>query len=190
MYKERQKATRFLRQVKRQLANAPEPQEKKELEAEVYNCEVDLNYTMFFPLQKIYTSLYANVKTATGKREKESTADRSHPMWKTVEDAMKHGTLQALREGRARPSAQPLVNKPLSAPKQTNKMNDATNKVPVRKQAVRKINTAGHVSTSALATSGTAPNRRTRRKQAAVHGAIRIQKDSDDDESGGAFFES
>lgn len=204
---ERQKATRFLRQAKRTLAILPDSHDKAALEDEVHNCDVDLNYTMFFPLEQTYTSLYANSKGDMGKHTKESTAARSHPMWKTVEEAMKMGTLQLLREGRTQGSMCLSTNKPIAARQASGKKKNAdrvdlsidkptasrpTSKPTSNGGITRNPAVISHDRHSAKGTmsttAGMPQNRRTRRKEAA-NAAIRVTNDSDDDETGGAFFE-
>lgn len=70
----------------------------------IRNAEVDLNYTLYYPLLKTYVSLYP-------KQQKESTksgdaaASTEGPkgdvdMWKMVEKAMEEQSLEQLRESR------------------------------------------------------------------------------------------
>ncbi|RAK75632.1 Efg1 domain-containing protein [Aspergillus fijiensis CBS 313.89] len=78
---------------------------------------VNLNYTIYYPLTEKYIALYADVKKKNKKaedgqvveekgQEKEEeedaagAAERSSAMWKTVEQCMKDGTLDLLRDGK------------------------------------------------------------------------------------------
>ena len=71
---------------------------------------MDLNYTLYCPLNEKYTSLYKRTD-GTGSADitmsdstpgtYESTAETEKPpMWKVVEKCMDDGTLEALREGK------------------------------------------------------------------------------------------
>jgi len=64
---------------------------------EVHNRNVDLNYTMYFPLKQAYSSLYRDSTENSGSEE--GKVNRSHPIWKGVEDAGVVGKLQELRDG-------------------------------------------------------------------------------------------
>jgi len=155
---------------------------------------VDVNYTMFFPLQEIYTSLYARIKSGTEQKGKHSNADRSPPMWKVVEEAMNSGTLQSLREGRARPSThisqQIQTARRNTARKTTVRTNTLSSVQPApERRKEQRVPAEGRARVTPASTKGDLPqNRRERRKEAAS-AAIRAKNDSDDDETGAAFFE-
>lgn len=107
---------------------------------------------------------------------------------------MKSGNLQALREGRTRPLTRASTTQPIK-PKQTNKNSSSAGRRQSLVKAVERPQNRRDPSTNHARNSGTAPtegvpqNRRTRRKEAA-NAAIRVKNDSDDDETGTAFFES
>lgn len=70
----------------------------------IHNAEVDLNYTLYYPLLKAYVSLYPKQQ-----KEDSKSGDAAPPkggpkgdvnMWKTVEKAMEEQTLEELRESR------------------------------------------------------------------------------------------
>jgi len=94
---ERQKATRFLAQARRRLDQATDEDAKTLLVKDVHNRNVDLNYTMYFPLKQAYSSLYKDSTENSGSEE--GKVNRSHPIWKGVEDAGVVGKLQELRDG-------------------------------------------------------------------------------------------
>jgi len=149
---------------------------------------------MFFPLQEIYTSLYARVKEGSKQKCKDSNADRSPPMWKVVEEAMDSGTLQSLREGRTRPATSIHYTVP-TARKRTNKKAAATMHTSksvsptLERRKEQRASSGGRAQIPTGFTKGDIPqNRRERRKEAA-NAAIRVKNDSDDDETGAAFFE-
>lgn len=108
---ERQKATRKLKRLKN-LASKTEPQntELLDLREKIHRAQVDLNYTLYCPLNEKYTSLYKRTDH-TGSADItmsdatpstcESTAETlKPPMWSAVENCMEDGTLEALREGK------------------------------------------------------------------------------------------
>lgn len=86
---------------------------KQQLESKIHNAQVDVNYAIYYPLMKPYSSLYpkskkvspedrqdgdqedAETKGANNDRDTEPKGDVS--MWRTVEKAMEEGTLDALR---------------------------------------------------------------------------------------------
>ncbi|KAL8787929.1 MAG: hypothetical protein Q9213_001956 [Squamulea squamosa] len=106
---ERQKATRFLKQLRARLPsvqrNSPE---HETLEFEIHNAEVDLNYTLYYPLMEKYISIFPRKMIEAWDKEDASAKDiaearQSKPaMWAVVESCMENGTLQALRDGKMR----------------------------------------------------------------------------------------
>jgi len=70
----------------------------------IHDAEVDLNYTLYFPLLKTYVSLYPKQQKEDGKSG-DTPPSTDGPkgdvnMWKTVEKAMEEQTLEELRESR------------------------------------------------------------------------------------------
>ena len=70
----------------------------------IHNAEVDLNYTLYYPLLKAYVSLYPRQP-----KDSDKSGDAAPPvdgpkgdinMWKAVEKAMEDETLEDLRESR------------------------------------------------------------------------------------------
>jgi hypothetical protein len=93
-----------VKRLHKQLAALQGESEKTERMRSVHNAEVDLNYTLYYPLLKAYVSLYPKQQKEDGK-----PGDASPPtdgpkgdvnMWKTVEMAMEEHTLDELRESR------------------------------------------------------------------------------------------
>ncbi|KAL8773011.1 MAG: hypothetical protein Q9209_002031 [Squamulea sp. 1 TL-2023] len=111
---ERQKATRFLKQLRARLPsvqrNSPE---HEALELEIHNAEVNLNYTLYHPLMEKYIGIFPRMTIEARGKEDASVKDipearQPKPaMWAVVESCMENGTLQALRDGklRSRPAA-------------------------------------------------------------------------------------
>ena len=83
--------------------------ERESLEGTIHEAEVDLNYTMYFPLNEKYQSLYprtpeqAPLDESEGKefcgRGEITTKRDKPPLWHMVELATTEGRLEALRDG-------------------------------------------------------------------------------------------
>ncbi|KAM3454525.1 hypothetical protein MY3296_002982 [Beauveria thailandica] len=110
---ERKKATRLVKQLKRQLEATTDDQERSKLQADLHIAEVDQAYTMHHPHAEMYISLYGTVKKDGGEDETEekktaaakaALAAERPPMWKVVESIMVEGP-DALRQLRERRSA-------------------------------------------------------------------------------------
>ena len=108
---ERQKATRALRKLQKQLP--PDLEQKMEDQARnasVHAAQVDVNYTIYYPLTEKYVSLFPLEKRASdqnGSQSPETGNDISiegnrmrPPMWAVIERCMEEGTLDQLREGK------------------------------------------------------------------------------------------
>lgn len=104
---ERQKASRILKKLQKRLgATVRNTDEHRELDREIHKAEVDLNYTLFYPLGEKYLSLYP--RTEEGERDSSggnsAQGDRKlgerPPIWLMVEKRMADGTLDALRDGK------------------------------------------------------------------------------------------
>lgn len=74
---------------------------------DIHNAEVDLNYTMYHPLDEKYHSLYPPKAWDAAQDDGIITAERvkggeaSRPaVWAVVEQCMRAGTLTALRDGK------------------------------------------------------------------------------------------
>ena len=100
---ERQKATRSLKRLHKQLADSNDESEKAEKLRSVHNAEVDLNYTLYYPLLKTYVALYPKQQKEDGKEHTAPLNDGPKgnvEMWKMVEKAMEEQTLDELRESK------------------------------------------------------------------------------------------
>lgn len=93
------------------------------LEQEIYIAQVNLNYTIYYPLAEKYIALYATQqkKKKTGESADDgdsktvykpvhATAAEKPPMWHVVERCMKEGTLDRLREGKLGDSSAKVEN--------------------------------------------------------------------------------
>ena len=102
MYKERQKATRALKKLKRRLdASSPETSDYTQLAKEVHDAEIDMNYTIYHPLTEKYQSLFPRQDVAGGEeRAARKLVTEKPAVWKVVERCTADGTLEALRDGK------------------------------------------------------------------------------------------
>ncbi|KAF2758076.1 hypothetical protein EJ05DRAFT_538320 [Pseudovirgaria hyperparasitica] len=116
---ESKKAERNLKKARRALNNATTPDETATAQAHVHTCEVDYNYTRFYPFLKAYHALYPRQqgqvvgegsKPEEGEKmdidteaKPESTITEGkgdREMWAAIEKAMVDGTLEALRDSK------------------------------------------------------------------------------------------
>ncbi|KAF1925524.1 uncharacterized protein M421DRAFT_103071 [Didymella exigua CBS 183.55] len=172
---DRQKATRVMKRLKKELATAADDDEKTILQKKLHNAEVDVNYAISYPLMKPYSSLYPTSKKPKSKNAGTDDSDeaKSKPeevdgpkgdvmVWKMVEQAMEEGTLETLRNSKSREDI------PGAPPK---KSTSAKTKTPTAKDAPPKKKTYAPLIVPA--------NRREARAAA---------READEDSDGG-FFE-
>lgn len=103
---DRRKAERRLKKVTKQLEAAAGSDERERLSVEKHVAEVELNYTMYYPLAKPYVALYPKNDKDKDKDVEyfangDETAHRKRGdqvMWEEVERAMEQGSLSTLRE--------------------------------------------------------------------------------------------
>jgi hypothetical protein len=110
IYLERQKATRQLKKLRKQILEADSTDEVEALKAKMYITEVDLNYTQYCPLAEVYISLYPP-KGADEEDGEKVEAKPKPPLWAEVEKHMKDGTLNKLRN--RQPTVQANISKPI-----------------------------------------------------------------------------
>lgn len=108
---ERQKATRNLKKLKRRLESTQiEYEEALSLRESIQIAEVDLNYTIYYPLTEKYISLFPNEKSGESPQASDNApADgfshngkhsRTSIMWNVVNTSMQEGNLGMLRDGK------------------------------------------------------------------------------------------
>jgi hypothetical protein len=142
----------------------------------LHNAEVDLNYAIYYPLMKPYSSLYPKSKKEKATESEEGEGEESDKanrevegpkgdvdMWKAIEEAMPdESALKTLRYSKD--------NMPAPAPKKEKKKQKTTDQASKSKD------------TKMQAKLAEAKNRRERR-------ALGVQAQEEDDESDGGFFE-
>ena len=96
----------------KKLGSKVEPQSTDLLDfkEKIHRAQVDLNYTLYYPLDEKYTGLYKSTSATDSPNTSmpdptpstyESTSGTAKPfMWGIVEKCMEDGTLEALREGK------------------------------------------------------------------------------------------
>jgi hypothetical protein len=172
---DRQKGTRILKKLKKELQAEEDEGKKQDLARRVHNAEVDVNYAIYYPLMKPYASLYPKSRKEKAADSDESgeggSGDKSNrevdgpkgdlAMWKTVEEAMAEGTLDALRNRK----------EGLPAP------------APTGEKKSKKVDQAIKSKEKKIAEKlAAAKNRRERR-------ALGLQAQEEAEESDGGFFE-
>jgi len=124
---DRQKGTRILKRLKKELSSLEDKSQKAKLKQRIHNVEVDVNYAIYYPLMKPYSSLYPKSKSkknddSDGADEEEDDGKNKSEevdgpkgdveIWKAVEQAMEEGTLDKLRYSKdAVPAAPPKKSK-------------------------------------------------------------------------------
>lgn len=130
---ERQKAERRLKKARREVKEAEEKGEDDsgelaQLKAKVEDAEVDLNYTMYFPLEKEYASLWPAKRNKDDGSEndgKDAERQGDSNMLDVVRKCMKEGTLKDLREGRLTDQGDPIQEEKESASRPANRKKNA-----------------------------------------------------------------
>lgn len=103
-----------MKRLNKQLSSVEDSPEREDLLRKIHNAEVDVSYTLYYPLLKPYVSLYPRQKTeqststdppANGKTNQQSAEPIDGPkgnieIWRAVEQAMEDGTLETLRESK------------------------------------------------------------------------------------------
>ena len=121
---ERKKATRAHKQLKKRLdASSPDTSEYKQLEQEVHDAEIDINYTIYHPLTEKYRSLFPRQEdTRGGEIPARKMVTVKPAIWKMVEQCTADGTLEALRDGKLGTGVSTKEKKPsLEKPRSTRK---------------------------------------------------------------------
>ena len=102
IFEDRKKATRAHKRLKKSLdASSPDTSEYKQLEQEVHDAEIDVNYTIYHPLTEKYKSLFPRHEdTHGGETAARKLVTVKPAIWNMVEQCTVDGTLEALRDGK------------------------------------------------------------------------------------------
>lgn len=169
---ERRKAERYLKKARQQLIACEDPAQVNDLKQQVHLCDVDLNYTLYYPLNEAYSSLYK--KDAQDDAASLPEVNRSSPMWTVVETAMAKNQLQALREGHLLKSRE--------------KDSKVVQTRPAPSVSASKLETKKGTKTQAHKekTSSSKPRAKATETRKAHE---TVEDDDDDDQTGTGFFE-
>jgi hypothetical protein len=102
---DRQKATKRLKRAKKAMKEVEDDAEKREAFAlEADECELDVQYAMFYPLDVPYVALYPSVRKVEGKEEEGAKGEVERQGDKAMRALLKkcaaEGKLDALRNGK------------------------------------------------------------------------------------------
>jgi hypothetical protein len=104
---DRKTATKELnRLTRREKEEGLDSKQKARLAAKIHNCQVNLNYAIYYPLTEKYISIYPNGKAdatdPTTELQSEETKSKNGkpPLWPVVEKCMEEKTLDLLRNGK------------------------------------------------------------------------------------------
>ena len=98
---ERQKATRQLKKLRIRLEKGTSGSaETTSLQSEVHAAEVDLNYTLFYPLDEKYISLFPRSGRGKIDTSTKQNSEKRPSLWKVVEQCMADESLEKLRDGK------------------------------------------------------------------------------------------
>ncbi|KAJ5184812.1 rRNA-processing protein EFG1 [Penicillium cf. griseofulvum] len=104
---DRKTATKELnRLTRREKEEGLDSKQKARLAAKIHNCQVNLNYAIYYPLTEKYISIYPNGKpeatdpTSELQSEETKSKNAKPPLWPVVEKCMEEKTLDLLRNGK------------------------------------------------------------------------------------------
>ncbi|KAM0720545.1 hypothetical protein Q7P37_004681 [Cladosporium fusiforme] len=101
---DRQKATKRLKRAKKAMKEVEDDGEKREeLAKEADECELDVQYAMYYPLDVAYVALYPSVRKAEGETEVETAEVKRQgdaAMRELLKKCASEGKLDALRNGK------------------------------------------------------------------------------------------
>ncbi|CAG8100362.1 unnamed protein product [Penicillium olsonii] len=188
---DRKAANKELARLTRRLkAEDLNPKEKAQLEAKISDCQVNINYTIYYPLTEKYLSIYpkSNGKPEAAEAEsskKGTEAAQAKPaLWPIVAKCMEEKTLDLLREGKLNINFKGEKIEDTSS-KATTK--DTNKEKSTKKEHQKDSKTASHKDKSAKRDKHSGKNDKSARKAESKH--VAPQPSADDDESDGGFFE-
>ena len=153
---------------------APSADELQQLDAQVHEHEVDLNYALSYPLTQKYISLFADGK--------DLTREEKPPLWEVVEQCMQEGTLEQLREGKL----DHTLKGKLEGDSEKKTLGNGGYGEGVRNDLERATAPQDRKKIGKPAVSKTKPNRT---NQNVKGSRAKIQDSSESEESDGGFFE-
>ncbi|KAL6832616.1 hypothetical protein V8C40DRAFT_262491 [Trichoderma camerunense] len=202
---ERKKASRLVKQLKRQLEQESDADKAEKLRHDLHIAEVDEAYTLYFPHLETYVGLYSSTAKKTSDEEeteesklaaaKAALEAERPPMWAVIEKALAEGppALEQLRDRRSpddtgkiddtQPPIRPKPTAPSSAPERRH--NGASQHPRGQQQRPGKGPDASSKHDNKDISQ--ALNRRERRRL--MREAQEATNDEDDENGDGGFFE-
>ncbi|KAJ5834495.1 rRNA-processing protein EFG1 [Penicillium robsamsonii] len=190
---DRKTATKELnRLTRREKEEDLDSKQKARLAAKIHTCQVNLNYSIYYPLTEKYISIYPSGKPdATDPKselqtEETKSNDTKPPLWPVVEKCMEEKTLDLLRNGKLHINANGEKIQTLSSGTTTATDNQKEkNKKKETKAATQKDK---HVSKDDKNSNKKEKHARTERASKKDE-APQQANEEDQDDSDGGFFE-
>ncbi|POS80128.1 hypothetical protein DHEL01_v201464 [Diaporthe helianthi] len=184
---ERKKAERLRKKLQKQAEERTDPEEEVRIAADLHIADVDYHYTRYFPFLERYESLYTAPEDSKDDEAGDKPAalralhSERPPMWKVVEEAMRHGqaALEELQERRPEKlqEVQPERQKPKAAREKK-----------VQRPEPRPAPRTAKVEEEPKKKSDPAPNMELNRRQRRARGIFNHKGPAGSGETGEDFF--
>ncbi|KAL7789261.1 hypothetical protein V8C43DRAFT_306936 [Trichoderma afarasin] len=203
---ERKKASRLVKQLKRQLEQESDADKAEKLRHDLHIAEVDEAYTLYFPHLETYVGLYSSTAKKTSDEEeteesklaaaKAALEAERPPMWAVIEKALAEGppALEQLRDRRSpddtgkiddtQPPIRPRPTAPSSAPERRHNGASQHTRGQQQQRPGKGPDTSSKHDNKDISQ---ALNRRERRRL--MREAQEATNDEDDENGDGGFFE-
>ncbi|QYT01197.1 rRNA-processing protein EFG1 [Trichoderma simmonsii] len=203
---ERKKASRLVKQLKRQLEQESDAAKAEKLRHDLHIAEVDEAYTLYFPHLETYVGLYSSTAKKTSDEEeteesklaaaKAALEAERPPMWAVIEKALAEGppALEQLRDRRSpddtgkiddtQPPIRPRPTAPSSAPERRHNGASQHTRGQQQQRPGKGPDTSSKHDNKDISQ---ARNRRERRRL--MREAQEATNDEDDENGDGGFFE-
>ncbi|KAK4074847.1 uncharacterized protein Triagg1_4996 [Trichoderma aggressivum f. europaeum] len=203
---ERKKASRLVKQLKRQLEQESDADKAEKLRHDLHIAEVDEAYTLYFPHLETYVGLYSSTAKKTPDEEETEESKRAAakaaleaerpPMWAVIERALAEGppALEQLRDRRSpddtgkiddtQPPIRPQPTAPSSVPERRHNGASQHARGQQQQRPGKGPDTSSKHDNKDISQ---ALNRRERRRL--MREAQEATNDEDDENGDGGFFE-
>lgn len=203
---ERKKASRLVKQLKRQLEQESDADKAEKLRHNLHIAEVDEAYTLYFPHLETYVGLYSSTAKKTSDEEeteesklaaaKAALEAERPPMWAVIEKALAEGppALEQLRDRRSpddtgkiddtQPPIRPKPTAPSSAPERRHNGASQHTRGQQQQRSGKGPDTSSKHDKKDISQ---AVNRRERRRL--MREAQEATNDEEDENGDGGFFE-
>ncbi|CAG8133210.1 unnamed protein product [Penicillium salamii] len=178
------------RLTRRQKAEDLDPKEKAQLEAKISDCQVNINYTIYYPLTEKYLSIYPKsngkpeAKEAEPSKRGPEAAQPKPALWPIVAKCMEEKTLDLLREGKLNIN---FKGEKIQDASDKTTTKDTNKEKSTKKEHQKDSKAASHKDKSAKREKHSGKNDKSARKADSKH--VAPQPNADDEESDGGFFE-